>query len=115
MTKSIIFCAVFPILLDLFFESPNFFSEPFWIISEPFSELSCVSPNFSTELPSFSRYFSRVLFAMIEAGAKEVSNDVMFNGIMAGHEANQQIIEFIKEIQREVGREKSRSSAGALR
>lgn len=25
---------------------------------------------------------------------------------MAGHEANQQIIEFIKEIQREVGREK---------
>ena len=46
------------------------------------------------------------LVAMIEAGAKEVSNDVMFNGIMAGHEANQQIIEFIKEIQREVGREK---------
>lgn len=27
------------------------------------------------------------LVAMIEAGAKEVSNDVMFNGIMAGHEA----------------------------
>ena len=46
------------------------------------------------------------LVAMIEAGAKEVSNDVMFNGIMAGHEANQHIIQFIKGIQREVGREK---------
>ena len=46
------------------------------------------------------------LVAMIEAGAKEVSNDVMFNGIMAGHEANQKIIAFIKEIQSEVGREK---------
>ena len=43
---------------------------------------------------------------MIEAGAKEVPNDVMFNGIMAGHEANQQIIAFIQEIQKEVGREK---------
>ena len=46
------------------------------------------------------------LVAMIEAGAKEVPNDVMFNGIMAGHEANQQIIAFIQEIQKEVGREK---------
>ena len=44
--------------------------------------------------------------AMIEAGAKEVSDEVMFNGIMAGHEANQKIIEFIKGIQAEIGKEK---------
>ena len=44
--------------------------------------------------------------AMIEAGAKCVSDDVMFNGIMAGHEANQKIIAFIKEIQAEIGKAK---------
>ena len=44
--------------------------------------------------------------AMIEAGANEVADDVMYNGIMAGHEANQQIIEFIKGIQAEIGKEK---------
>ena len=44
--------------------------------------------------------------AMIEAGANEVSDEVMFNGIMAGHEANQKIIEFIKGIQAEIGKEK---------
>ena len=44
--------------------------------------------------------------AMIEAGAKGVSDEVMFNGIMAGHEANQSIIEFIKGIQAEIGRPK---------
>lgn len=44
--------------------------------------------------------------AMIEAGAKCVSDDVMFNGIMAGHEANQKIIAFIKQIQAEIGKEK---------
>ena len=46
------------------------------------------------------------LIAMIEAGANEVSDEVMFNGIMAGHEANQQIIEFIKGMQAEIGKEK---------
>lgn len=46
------------------------------------------------------------LVAMIEAGAKEVSNDVMFNGIMEGHKANQEIIEFIKQMQKEIGKEK---------
>lgn len=46
------------------------------------------------------------LIAMIEAGANEVSNDVMFNGIMAGHKANQDIIEFIKGIQKEIGKDK---------
>lgn len=44
--------------------------------------------------------------AMIEAGADCVSDDVMYNGIMAGHEANQKIIEFIKGIQAEIGKEK---------
>ena len=37
--------------------------------------------------------------AMIEAGANEVSDEDMFNGIMAGHAENQKIIEFIKGIQ----------------
>ena len=46
------------------------------------------------------------LIAMIEAGANEVSDDVMFHGIMAGHEANQKIIEFIKGIKAEIGKEK---------
>ena len=44
--------------------------------------------------------------AMIEAGADIVPDDVMFSGIMAGHEANQKIIEFIKGIQEEIGKEK---------
>ena len=46
------------------------------------------------------------LIAMIEAGAKEVSNEIMFNSIMAGHKANQDIIEFIKGIQKEIGKDK---------
>lgn len=44
--------------------------------------------------------------AMIEAGANEISDEEMFRAIMAGHEANQAIIEFIKEIQREIGKPK---------
>ena len=46
------------------------------------------------------------LIAMIEAGANEVSDEIMFNGIMAGHEANQRIIEFIKGMQAEIGKAK---------
>ena len=46
------------------------------------------------------------LVAMIEAGANEVSNDVMFDGIMFGHKENQKIVEFIKGIRAEVGKEK---------
>ena len=30
----------------------------------------------------------------------------MYNGIMAGHEANQKIIQFIKDIQAQIGKEK---------
>ena len=44
--------------------------------------------------------------AMIEAGANCVSDEVMYNAIMAGHEANQAIIEFIKGMQAEIGKEK---------
>ncbi len=46
------------------------------------------------------------LVAMIEAGANEVDNDTMFDGIMAGHAANQQIVEFINSIVAEIGKEK---------
>ena len=46
------------------------------------------------------------LIAMIEAGANEVSDEIMYNGIMAGHEANQKIIEFIKGMQAEIGKAK---------
>ena len=46
------------------------------------------------------------LIAMIEAGANEVSDEAMYNGIMAGHEANQKIIEFIKGMQAEIGKAK---------
>jgi polyribonucleotide nucleotidyltransferase len=44
--------------------------------------------------------------AMIEAGADEIPDDVMYGGIMAGHKANQAIIEFIKGIQSEIGKPK---------
>ena len=43
---------------------------------------------------------------MIEAGANIVSDEEMYNGIMAGHEANQKIVEFIKGIQAEIGKPK---------
>ena len=46
------------------------------------------------------------LVAMIEAGANEVADDDVYDGIMKGHEANQKIVEFIKQITAEVGREK---------
>lgn len=44
--------------------------------------------------------------AMIEAGASEIDDGTMLNGIMAGHEANQKIIEFIKNIRNEIGKKK---------
>lgn len=43
---------------------------------------------------------------MIEAGADIVTDEEMYNGIMAGHEANQAVIEFIKGIQADIGKEK---------
>lgn len=44
--------------------------------------------------------------AMIEAGADIVPDDVMYNGIIAGHEANQKIIDFISDITAEIGKDK---------
>ena len=46
------------------------------------------------------------LVAMIEAGANEIPNDVMFDGIMFAHEENKKIVEWIKSIREEVGKEK---------
>ncbi len=43
---------------------------------------------------------------MIEAGANEIDDETMFNAIMTGHKANQKIIEFIKTIKNEIGKEK---------
>ncbi|MBQ8980173.1 MAG: polyribonucleotide nucleotidyltransferase [Eubacterium sp.] len=46
------------------------------------------------------------LVAMIEAGANEIDDDTMFNAIMAGHEENKKIVQFINGIVEEVGKEK---------
>ena len=46
------------------------------------------------------------LIAMIEASANQASDELMFDAIMYGHKANQKIIEFIKEIQSHIGKEK---------
>ena len=46
------------------------------------------------------------LVAMIEAGANEIDNDTMFDAIMFGHEANQEIVRFINSIVAEIGKEK---------
>ena len=46
------------------------------------------------------------LVAMIEAGANEIPDDVMYDAIMLGHKVNQEIVEFIKNIVKEVGKEK---------
>lgn len=46
------------------------------------------------------------LVAMIEAGAKEVTNEVMYDGIMKGHAENQKMVAFIRDIQAQIGKEK---------
>lgn len=46
------------------------------------------------------------LVAMIEAGANEVDDDTMYNCIMAGHEENKKIVQFINGIVSEVGKPK---------
>ena len=43
---------------------------------------------------------------MIEAGANEVEEDVMIEGIMAGHAENAKMVEFINSIVAEIGKEK---------
>ena len=46
------------------------------------------------------------LIAMIEAGGNEISDDQMFDAIMAGHEENKKIVKFIQEIVDEIGKPK---------
>ena len=46
------------------------------------------------------------LVAMIEAGANEVSDEVMFDAIMKAHEVNKEVVKFIKGIADEIGKPK---------
>ncbi len=46
------------------------------------------------------------LVAMIEAGAYEIPDDLMFDAIMKGHEENQKIVNFINSIVAEIGKPK---------
>jgi len=46
------------------------------------------------------------LVAMIEAGANEIDDDLMFECIMAGHEVNKEVVKFINGIVAEIGKEK---------
>ena len=46
------------------------------------------------------------LVAMIEAGANEVDNETMFDGIMKGHKENQKMVAFINDIKAQIGKEK---------
>ena len=46
------------------------------------------------------------LVAMIEAGGNEIPDDTMFNAIMAGHEANKEVVNFINSIVAEIGKPK---------
>ena len=43
---------------------------------------------------------------MIEAGAQEIPDDVMYAGIMEGHKANRQVVAFIDSIASEIGKPK---------
>ena len=46
------------------------------------------------------------LIPMIEAGANEVSDEKMYEAIIKAHEANKEVIKFIKEIKDQIGKEK---------
>ncbi len=46
------------------------------------------------------------LVAMIEAGGEEIPDDLMFDAIMAGHEANREVVKFINGIVAEIGKPK---------
>lgn len=49
---------------------------------------------------------TRKAVVMVEAGAREVSEDIVIQAIKFGHEANQQIIELQEELQRACGKTK---------
>ena len=44
---------------------------------------------------------------MIEAGANEVSEEIMFEAIMKGHEFNQQVVQFIESVKADCGKAKN--------
>lgn len=46
------------------------------------------------------------LIPMIEAGANEVSDEIMYEAILKAHETNKGVIEFINRIKSEIGKEK---------
>ncbi|MCH5321713.1 MAG: polyribonucleotide nucleotidyltransferase [Eubacterium sp.] len=46
------------------------------------------------------------LVAMIEAGGNEIDDDTMFDAIMAGHEENKKVVQFIQGIVDEIGKPK---------
>ena len=48
---------------------------------------------------------------MIEAGANEVPEDIMYDAIMKAHEFNQQVVKFIQEIKDDCGKEKNTNYA----
>ncbi|WP_101698288.1 polyribonucleotide nucleotidyltransferase [Clostridium minihomine] len=70
------------------------------IVINPTAEQKEVSKMAVTVASTDSR------IAMIEAGAEQVSDEIMYNGIIAGHQANQSIIELIKKMVEEIGKEK---------
>ncbi|HBQ46610.1 MAG TPA: polyribonucleotide nucleotidyltransferase [Ruminococcaceae bacterium] len=49
---------------------------------------------------------TRERVVMLEAGADQVPDDVVYAGILEGLKANRPIVEFLKKIQAEIGREK---------
>ena len=53
------------------------------------------------------------LVAMIEAGANEISDELMFDCIMAGHEANKEVVKFINGIVAEIGKPKFQFESNA--
>ncbi len=46
------------------------------------------------------------LIPMIEAGAKEVSDEKMYEAILAAHEVNKEVIKFIEDIKNQIGKNK---------
>ena len=49
---------------------------------------------------------TREKVVMIEAGAKEIADDIMYDAIMKAHEAIKPLVDFINSIRAEIGKEK---------
>ena len=52
---------------------------------------------------------------MVESGAKELSEEIMLEALLKGHEAVKELIAFQEEIVAAVGKEKSRSRIASCR